>query len=84
MGDHEYYCATYSSKDQPHVEGLLTTLADSVRAKERDIIAAREAGEDVGNHEVSRKFLHALVAATNRRMHKGFQEMLTYLLRKPM
>eukprot|EP00973_Karenia_brevis_P037679 5199275-Karenia_brevis.AAC.1 len=52
MGDHEYYCASYSSKDQPHVEGLLTTLADSVRAKERDITAAREeAGEDIGNHE---------------------------------
>ena len=31
MGDHEYYCASYSSKDQPHVEGLLCTLAGSRR-----------------------------------------------------
>ena len=75
MGDHEYYCATYSSKDQPHVEGLLTTLADGVRAKERDIAAAKEAGEDINDHEISRRLLHSLVAATNRRMHKGFQEM---------
>ena len=34
MGDHEFYCATFSSKDQPHVEGLLMSLADGVRAKE--------------------------------------------------
>ena len=84
MGDHEYYCASYSSKDQPHVEGLLMTLADGVRAKERDIAVAKEAGEEVSSHEVCRKLLHSLMAATNRRMHKGFPEMLTYLLRKPM
>ena len=84
MGDHEYYCASYSTKDQPHIEGLLTTLADSLRAKERDVLVAREAGEEVSQHEIARQILHRLVAATNRRMHKGFQEMLTYLLRKPM
>ena len=84
LGDHEFYCAAYSSKDQPHVEGLLMTLADGVHAKERDIMLAREAGEDITSHEVSRRLLHTLVACTNRRMHKGFQEMLSYLLRKPM
>lgn len=35
-------------------------------------------------HEVSRRLLHRLMASTNRRMHKGFPEMLSYLLRKPM
>lgn len=84
MGDHEYYCATYSSKDQPHVEGLLMTLATALRAKSQDIVSAKGRGEDVTDHEVSRKLLHTLVAATNRRMHKGFPEMLTYLLQKPM
>ena len=34
-------------------------------------------------HESARRVIHNLVAATNRRMHKGFQEMLTYLLQKP-
>ena len=60
------------------------TLAEGVRSKEKDILAAREAGQDITDHEASRKLLHTLVAATNRRMYKGFQEMLTYLLRKPM
>eukprot|EP00974_Lingulodinium_polyedra_P074533 7223252-Lingulodinium_polyedra.AAC.1 len=23
MGDHEFYCASYAAKDQPHIEGLL-------------------------------------------------------------
>jgi len=84
MGDHEFYCASYSSKDSPHIEGLLTTLADGLRAKERDIAAAREVGEEITSHEVVRRILHRLISSTNRRMHKGFPEMLTYLLQKPM
>ena len=28
--------------------------------------------------------MHRLISCTNRRMRKGFPEMLTYLLRKPM
>ena len=42
MGDGEYYCATYSSKDSPHVEGLLCTLADSLRHKENGIAVAQQ------------------------------------------
>ena len=34
IGDHEFYCASYSSKEQPHMEGLLTTLIDGMKAKE--------------------------------------------------
>ena len=45
MGDSEYYCATYSSKDQPHIDGLLMTLAHGLKGKERDIAEAREAGK---------------------------------------
>ena len=40
IGDHEYYCSAYSSKEQPHVDGLLLTLAQSVRRKEEDIAEA--------------------------------------------
>ena len=83
MGDHEHYCAAYSSKDQPHVEGLLKTLADGVAAKEREILEAKEVGEDITAHEVARRLLHRMMAATNRRMHKGFPEMISYILRKP-
>ena len=84
MGDHEFYCASYSCKEQPHVNGLLMTLADGLRSKEQDIAAAKAKGENLENQEVGRRILHRLMSSTNRRMHKGFPEMLTYLLRKPM
>ena len=77
MGDHEYYCASYAGKDQPHLTGLLMTLADGLRAKEKDIIAAKEAGEDLEGHEIARQILRRLLSSTNRRVHKGFPEMLT-------
>ena len=28
MGDHEYYCASYASKEEPQLQGLLATLSD--------------------------------------------------------
>ena len=43
MGDHEFYCASYASKEQPHIEGLLHTLADSVRSLEQNM-AQQEVG----------------------------------------
>ena len=55
-----------------------------MRSKERDIAAAAAAGEIVEPHEVARRVLHKLISCTNRRMHKGFPEMITYLLMKPM
>ena len=84
MGAHAYYCANYASKDQPHIDGLLVTLADGLQSKELDIVAAREAGEDIGAHEHARQNLRRLLSSINRRMHKGFPEMLTCLLRKPL
>ena len=84
MGDHEYYCASYSGKEQPHVEGLLVTLTDSLRAKEQDLARARHAGENLDGHAIAKSILHRLQSGMNRRMHKGFPEMLTYLLRRPM
>ncbi|MDA8582584.1 hypothetical protein N9L68_00095 [bacterium] len=44
MGDHEYYCASYCSKDQPQITGLLMYISDGLRAKEADIAAAHSAG----------------------------------------
>ena len=60
------------------------TLAEGLRAKEEDIMKAKKAGETITPHEIARKNLHRLQSSTNRRMHKGFPEMLTYLLNKPM
>ena len=84
MGVHELYCATYSCKEQPRISGLLMTLADGLRSKGQDIVAAKQKGENLDNRENSRRILHRLMSSTNRRMHKGFPEMFTYLLRKPM
>ena len=42
IGDHEYYCASYASKHQPHMEGLITTLMDGLRAKELDTFVVEE------------------------------------------
>ena len=44
MGDHEYYYASYSSRDAPHIVGLLETLSDAVRAKTEDIARAMTKG----------------------------------------
>ena len=84
MGDHEYYCACYASKEEPHMEGLLHTLIDGLRRKEAEIAELRAAGQDCTPQEVARKIMHRLISCTNRRMHKGFPEMLTYLSRMPM
>ena len=84
MGDHEHFSAAYSAKDQPHVEGSFLTLAESLRAKEQNIATARSEGKEFTAHEISRNIFHKLIAATNRHMQKGFPDMLTYLLGKPM
>ena len=62
----------------------LESLVDAVRIKERDIMVMKEAEEDIPSHEVARRLLHFSLIVTNQQMHKGFQEMMTYLLRKPM
>ena len=61
-----------------------TTLADSLAAKGKDLADARDAGVDISPHEKARQILHRLISSTNRCMHKGFPEMLTYLLGKKM
>ena len=82
--DHEFYCTNYATKEEPHIEGLLQTLADGVRRLEADAAASRERGEDVPEAvELARRMLHRLLSSTNRRMHKGFPEMLSYILGKP-
>ena len=98
MGDHEFYCAAYASKEQPHIEGLLHTLADSVRRLDQDVARRRlkleervaqgqEPDAQAADQDMpmlqAKALLNRLLSATNRRMHKGFPEMLSYLLNKP-
>ena len=51
MGDHEFYCSCYSSKEAPQIDILLVTLADGLDAKTREIAAARESGEIISVQE---------------------------------
>ena len=67
----------------PHIEGLLQSLVDGVRGRDREIAEREENGEPVEPLERGKKLLHRLISSTNRRMHKGYPEMLSYLLRKP-
>ena len=79
----EFYCSIYASKEQPHVEGLLQSLAEGLRALDRNIAVRLASGEAVDDAERARRVLNRLLSSTNRRMHKGFPEMLSYLLGKP-
>ena len=54
------------------------TLACSLRYKEEDSAN----GLELDTHEHVRQLLHRLISATNRRMHKGFPEMLSYLMHR--
>ena len=77
IGDHEFYCSSYSSKEQPRSDGLLLTLACSLRRKEEEIALASAQGKSVSAQEHARQILHRLLSATNRRMYKGFPEMMS-------
>lgn len=84
MIDHEFYCATYASKEQPHIEGLLQSLADGVRGLDREIAERVMRGDpQLEPLERGKRVLNRLMSSTNRRMHKGYPEMLSYLLNEP-
>ena len=83
MIDHEFYCSNYASKDQPHIEGLLQTLIDGVRGLDREIAERAQRDERLEGFERGKRLLNRLISSTNRRMHKGYPEMLSYLLKQP-
>ena len=84
MGNSEYYVSSYSSKAQPHADGLVLTMAHSVQTMERFVKEAEEGSAEADVREKARKMLHRLVSASNNRMHKGFPEMLSYIIGKPI
>ena len=81
----EHYCVDYSSKEQPHAQGLLHTLHDSMLRAERFDEERKERArvEDPTHFDGARRLLQSLVAATNRRIHKGFPSIYAYLLGRP-
>ena len=83
INDHEFYCSNYAVKEQPHIEGLLQTLADGVARLDFEVAKVADMDDSQACMERGRRVLHRLLSSTNRRMHKGFPEMLSYLLWKP-
>ena len=81
--DHERYCGAYASKEEPHIHGLLQSLSESVKQLEEAQARQASEGEDVTALAKARSLLHRLISSTNRRMHKGFPEMLAYIMEKP-
>ena len=68
----EFYCSTYATKEQPHVEGLLQTLAHGLQGLEKEL-AEKQLENQVDESQVrARRVLSRLLSSTNRRMHKGF------------
>ena len=74
MGDHEFYCSNYACKEQPHIEGLLQSLADGLRGLELAITDKRELGDQCDTLEYAKRLMQRLTSSTNRRMHKGVPE----------
>eukprot|EP00973_Karenia_brevis_P093103 12415638-Karenia_brevis.AAC.1 len=79
----EFYCSEYAGKEQPHIEGLLQVLHNALCHLEVDMAKIAAAGEQVSVQERARRCLHRLISCTNKRMHKGFPEMLSYIYGKP-
>ena len=85
LTDHEFYCGDYATKEQPHAQGVLHTLHDSLQRAEK--FAQETPRVDHADYatlaDAARRLLQRLVAATNRRIHIGFPTVYARLLGKP-
>jgi hypothetical protein len=81
--DHEYYCGAYASKEEPHIAGMMQSLSESVRHLEEELARQKAGGKDTTALDGARSLLHRLMSSTNKRMHKGFPEMVAYIMEKP-
>ena len=85
VNDAEFYCSEYSSsKEQPHINGLLCSLYRAMQSVQENLAQRKaETGEEhVAVLDHAKTTLRKLVLATYKRMHKGFPEMISYLLGK--
>ena len=81
--DMEFYCSDFAGKEQPHVEGLLQLLYNSLGHLELDMARTNTNAQTVSAHERARRVLHRLISCTNRRMHQGYLEMLSIFFTYP-
>ena len=64
--EHEYYCGSYASKEQPRLKALMKSMALSVKSVQDRIAAARSEGVSFSNLDIAAKMLHNLVGSVNR------------------
>ena len=81
--DHEYYCGSYASKEQPKLKELLKSMSTSLHRLQDKVSEAKERGEAFTNMDEAAKMLHSLVCAVNRCSHKGYPELVSYLTKQP-
>jgi len=84
--DHEFYCHDYAAKEQPHAQGLLHTLHDSMMRSQRfekRPLPAESPLPPTAAFDATRSLFQRLVAATNRRIHKGMPSVYAYLMGLP-
>ena len=86
MNDREFYSAMYSAKEQPHMEAFLNSVLDGVRHLPpiKRGGSGSDSRADQADMARERALLHRSLATLNKRMYKGFPEIYSYLLRKPL
>ena len=78
-----FYCGSYGTKEQPHVKGLLQTLRDGMLRHDKYKALRNESGTSDAGMDAARRLLHAMVSATNRRLHEGFPSVYAYSHGRP-
>ncbi len=69
--EHEYYCSAYSSKEQPKLQALLSSMSKSLEGLEKELASMLQENPDFPAMDRALKIMHRLVSATNRANHKG-------------
>ena len=84
ISQRENYLKLYVSKETPHITGLLAGLLRAATAVHSEIQTLEDAEPRLTNLQRASRLLHRCISQTNRFMHKGFPEMASRLLDKPM
>ena len=82
--EHEYYCGSYASKEQPRLKALMQSMSMSLKKMWKTELAPLAQRVCLfSNLDIAAKILHSLVGAVNRCSHKGYPEIVSYLTKQP-
>ncbi len=81
INDADFYCSEYTSKEQPHLDNLYTSFANGLARLFQDLESMDESARQPAYK--AKRILHRLISATNKRVHKGMPEMVSFLFGYP-